>query len=770
MEDLIKKYTTLGIVFVFITIGFSQNTFANTQNIKTLSINDNSTNPSDILDYEYIIITSNELLYSNFQILLYYKSQYLNATIFTVESIINSPDFWVDGIYGDATSQSNGNPWVEDGKQVTSNFDTFNDTQAKVRNFIRFAFIEWKTRYVLLGGDIEIIPARKLRIDDALWYSGSGYEEIDANIRSDLYYAALNGTYNDDFDEYFGEDEEHSIREEADLIPEVYVGRAPVLDNIEVKTFVDKVLHYETHTKPNDIQLHQAGINQINDPDSTVIPETCAQLIPSSFNIHKLYSIYERVTIDKWVDCFKNPDKSIILHIGSGHEYYYYIYRAIADDIAFSVGEVNQLDNTFYPVHFSISCNSGDFGYTEDCLAERLLLWKYGGPSACIFNTHYGFATHESALDYSGEFIVRQFYEIFVNNTENLGKILQFSKKHFVTSAYTDKGYRWCIYTINLLGDPETPIFEKRDEPPIYDEVFVDDDFNSSTPGWGEDHFDKIQDGINAVFENGFVYVFNGTYNENIVINKVLNLIGENKNTTIIKGGPSYNTVTINSDSVLIKNFTITQTNIILSIYYNGIKINKGYESNEIYNNIITGNKVYGVLAIGSCRNKIHHNIISSNGLGVGLINPKNGTNIPGDNKNSVDIPCDNIISDNIISLSDSVGVNIFFASNNHIRRNRFEDNCISENYPGINPNAFFVNSINKYNEWKGNYWDGANKRIQTIWGRRGSISIFSDDIGQDINRGILGVEFDWNALSKTRIFGIFEILEIILLRILKNL
>jgi len=64
--------------------------------------------------------------------------------------------------------------------------------------------------------------------------------------------------------------------------------------------------------------------------------------------------------------------------------------------------------------------------------------------------------------------------------------------------------------------------------------VWVDDDYNASIPGWGYDHFDKIQDGIDAVLENGIVYVFNGTYYENVIVNKTIKLNGENKNTTII--------------------------------------------------------------------------------------------------------------------------------------------------------------------------------------------------------------------------------------------
>ena len=56
--------------------------------------------------------------------------------------------------------------------------------------------------------------------------------------------------------------------------------------------------------------------------------------------------------------------------------------------------------------------------------------------------------------------------------------------------------YRWCYYTVYLLGDPETPLFDVRNEIPIIDEVFVDDGFNENTQGWGVTHFDNIADGL----------------------------------------------------------------------------------------------------------------------------------------------------------------------------------------------------------------------------------------------------------------------------------
>jgi len=65
--------------------------------------------------------------------------------------------------------------------------------------------------------------------------------------------------------------------------------------------------------------------------------------------------------------------------------------------------------------------------------------------------------------------------------------------------------------------------------PPAPDEVWVDDD----GPDNGYDHFDTIQEGIDAVADGGTVHVAAGTYNGSVTINKNVNLLG--KGNPIIK-------------------------------------------------------------------------------------------------------------------------------------------------------------------------------------------------------------------------------------------
>ena len=94
--------------------------------------------------------------------------------------------------------------------------------------------------------------------------------------------------------------------------------------------------------------------------------------------------------------------------------------------------------------------------------------------------------------------------------------------------------------------------------------------------GIGQD-YRYIQDAINVSNDNDTIYVNSGTYTENIKINKSINLIGENKETTIIHGIKGNNIIKISKEvpldyisNVSISGFKVTQTpikNYIIYIY-----------------------------------------------------------------------------------------------------------------------------------------------------------------------------------------------------------
>jgi len=137
--------------------------------------------------------------------------------------------------------------------------------------------------------------------------------------------------------------------------------------------------------------------------------------------------------------------------------------------------------------------------------------------------------------------------------------------------------------------------------------VWVDDDFSESTPGWQIDHFDQIQEGINAASENGTIYVYNGTYNENVNIQKSIRLIGENNNNTIIAAVSNNAAFHIVAENVLIDGFkvyhnfssypaiyclydNITISNNIINSKDDGVRIHPA-DSSKLHNIAVINNR-----------------------------------------------------------------------------------------------------------------------------------------------------------------------------------
>ncbi|HYB68396.1 MAG TPA: hypothetical protein VEC97_02520, partial [Candidatus Acidoferrales bacterium] len=80
--------------------------------------------------------------------------------------------------------------------------------------------------------------------------------------------------------------------------------------------------------------------------------------------------------------------------------------------------------------------------------------------------------------------------------------------------------------------------------------------------------YPTIQQAINAANPGDTVFVENGTYPGNVVVNKTVNLIGENNQSTIIDGGGVGTVLTVSAsglptgsaDNVTIANFTLANS------------------------------------------------------------------------------------------------------------------------------------------------------------------------------------------------------------------
>ena len=371
-------------------------------------------------DYDYVIITDSSLT-DDFQPLLNYKSAYTTTNMVDTTFIDNN---YVGG-----------------------------DLQEKIRDFISDAYLNWGTTYVLLGGDVEIVPCRYL-----YGYVGT-FPPSTADIPSDIYYAGLDGTWNDDGDGDWGE-----YADNPDYIAEVYVGRAPVNTANEVSDFINKVINFESSVKPKKVQLHQSRLRSGNSPDSRTVSEDCAQWVPNDYTVDKLYEENAKVTKTDWIDAF-NWGPLVIQHTGHGWYTSYDLNYENGGGVSWYNSDSLGLSNSFLPIHMSLACLSGAFD-DSDCLAEAYMLNANGGAGACLLNSREGWFYTSDASEPSGEFIEREFYQLFQNNIEPLSKMMQFAKEDLLSYVTPNTGdascWRWCYYDINLLGDPESPALTQR--------------------------------------------------------------------------------------------------------------------------------------------------------------------------------------------------------------------------------------------------------------------------------------------------------------------
>lgn len=323
------------------------------------------------------------------------------------------------------------------------------DSQEKIRHFLQDVYEDWGIQWLLLGGDVNIVPDRIAWAMDC----EAGMYPDENDLSADLYYAALDGDWDANGNSIFGE-----VDDDVDLMPEIIVGRAPVEDATEAEGFVNKVLTYEK--SPNvTYQRSALFFAEILWTD----PYTNSGILKDMIDDESMPPRYDPIT--KLYEHNGNESPSSVINaINQGQCFLNHGGHANYSVMGAGSGYLNRsdMDNLYSPGKYgilaSIGCWAAAIDY--DAIAEHFVTNPSGGGIGFVGNSRYGWGSPGNpGLGYS-EIMDRRFFStIFNDNLVQPGLALAATKAYYIPYSQTENVYRWHQYQLNLLGEPEMPFW-----------------------------------------------------------------------------------------------------------------------------------------------------------------------------------------------------------------------------------------------------------------------------------------------------------------------
>ena len=279
---------------------------------------------------------------------------------------------------------------VED---ISTTFDG-RDIQEKIRNCIKYFVNNHNITYVLLFGDADQVPARLVYIPDGAYDLNP---EIDGVlVESDLYYADLDYTWNENNDSKWG----YLPYDKVDGIPDVIVGRIPVSTLEEAENVLNKIINYKPigfWTK--EVTLMGSDISYSYYPEGEFLMNYLAENVLTNFSITKLYETYGNAT-----------RLSTYHEFMSGRWYIDFGSHGTPESIlvsyteSFTISDVMALRNKILPIVAAMSCTINRFSDT-DSIGEILVISPNGGAIAVFGSTRiaWGYIGELVTMGLAGE-------------------------------------------------------------------------------------------------------------------------------------------------------------------------------------------------------------------------------------------------------------------------------------------------------------------------------------------------------------------------------
>lgn len=339
----------------------------------------------------------------------------------------------------------------------------------KIRSFIRYAYNNWGTEYVLIIGDPNdngancIVPMRRL-------YGHVDNPSVTDDLYSDIYLQCLDGPFNYNQNNSWGEKNDGSGGGDVDLMAEVFIGRVFAENANEMSHFIHKTIDYESKALiDNDPYVNNALI--LGDWLGVTPNGTNVYATPSCERVRrgapdpKTYGFTSSpyyLNAETWYDPgfawsaqdviakFNSNSTGIIHHFGHANSTIL---------LKCQMQQMEDFTNTKYPFLYSLGC---DAGMPQNMsVGEFITTGKddavINGVWGAILNTHHGFFNFNiQTLDVFGaspDFSIKFWNAYFYKGLSNLGALVTASHEENLIKI-SDNTYRWVYFCNTTFGDP----------------------------------------------------------------------------------------------------------------------------------------------------------------------------------------------------------------------------------------------------------------------------------------------------------------------------
>jgi len=336
------------------------------------------------------------------------------------------------------------------------------DNQDKIRNYIIQEYQNNGIMMVVLGGDVDIVPYRGLFCQVQ---SSSLYESND--IPADLYYSGLDGTWNDNGNNHWGEPGED------DLLPEIGISRMSFQNTTDLANMINKTLMYQQNPVLDEFhKVILAGEHLYDNPTSNG-SDYLELLIgthddngyttvgyPTNYDFTKLYEEQGNWSGSLLKQAI-NAGTSYVHHDGHANSGYVAGWSSVSNS---DFSGANGITHNYTFFHTQ-GCDCGAFD--ENCILEKLVKIQ-NFAVAVIGNSRYGWF-NEGQTEGPGCHLEREMTDAQWNDRIGLlGNAISEGKcmtAPWVTAPgqFEEGALRWNFYDMNVLGDGAVNVW--LDEP-----------------------------------------------------------------------------------------------------------------------------------------------------------------------------------------------------------------------------------------------------------------------------------------------------------------